>query len=145
MTNERVTANGFRPDATGFQVPSKHLIIGGTLFGVGCAICVAGIAVSGTGLLAAVQRWVADLERPPSEIAKGTWAQAKAAYAAGSAPGRTRTRLSPPTRRASPSGIRRIIVYVPARATIGRPGKGRAWRKGPAPAGSRSGGPSRSS
>lgn len=37
MTNERVTANGFRPDATGFQVPSKHLIIGGTLFGVGCA------------------------------------------------------------------------------------------------------------
>ena len=35
MTNQRVTANGFRPDATGFQVPSKHLIIGGTLFGVG--------------------------------------------------------------------------------------------------------------
>ena len=84
MTNERVTANGFRPDAAGFQVPTRHLIIGGTLFGAGCAICIAGIAVSGTGLLAAVQRWVAELERPPSEIAKGTWAQAKAAYAAGS-------------------------------------------------------------
>lgn len=85
MTNTRVTANGFRPDTTtGFQVPARHLIIGGTLFGVGCAICIAGIAVSGSGLLSAVQRWVNDLERPPSEIAKGTWAQAKAAYAAGS-------------------------------------------------------------
>ena len=84
MTNKRVTGNGLGPDATGFQVPSRHLIIGGTLFGVGCAACIAGIAVSGTGLLTAVQRWVAELERPPSEIAKGTWAQAKAAYAAGS-------------------------------------------------------------
>jgi hypothetical protein len=84
MTNKRVTANGFRPDTTGFQVPSRHLIIGGALFGVGCAICIAGFAVSGSGILAAVQRWVDDLERPPSEIAKGTWAQAKAAYAAGS-------------------------------------------------------------
>ena len=46
MTNKRVTANGFRPDTTGFQVPARHLIIGGTLFGVGCAICMAGIAVS---------------------------------------------------------------------------------------------------
>jgi len=85
MTNTRVTANGFRPDTTtGFQVPARHLIIGGTLFGVGCAVCIAGIAVSGSGLLSAVQRWINDLERPPSEIAKGTWAQAKAAYAAGS-------------------------------------------------------------
>jgi hypothetical protein len=85
MTNTRVTANGFRPDtSTGFQVPARHLIIGGTLFGVGCAMCIAGFAVSGSGLLAAVQQWVDTLERPPSEIAKGTWAQAKAAYAAGS-------------------------------------------------------------
>jgi len=57
MTNERVTANGLEPDATGFQVPTRHLIVGGTLFGVGCAICI---------------------------VAKGTWAQAKAAYSAGS-------------------------------------------------------------
>ncbi|MGA8467077.1 MAG: hypothetical protein WB688_23160, partial [Trebonia sp.] len=32
------------------------------------------------------------------------------------APGRTRTRISSPTRRASPPGIGRITVYVPARA-----------------------------
>ena len=84
MTNQRMSANGFRPSTTGFQVPSRHLIIGGTLFGVGCAICMAGIAISGSGMLSAMQQWVNDLERPPSEIAKGTWAQAKAAYAAGS-------------------------------------------------------------
>lgn len=83
MTNKRVTANGYRPDTAGFQVPSRHLIIGGTLFGVGAALCITGIAVSGSGLLSAVQRWVADLERPPAEIAKGTWAQARAAAAAG--------------------------------------------------------------
>ena len=84
MTNKRVTANGFRPDTAGFQVPTRHMIIGGTLFGVGCAMCIAGIAVSGSGMLSAMQRWVNELERPPSEIAKGTWQQAKAAYAAGS-------------------------------------------------------------
>ena len=83
MTNKRVTANGFRPDTTGFQVPSRHLMIGGTLFGVGCAMCIAGIAVSGSGMLSAMQRWIDELERPPSEIAKSTWAQARAAYAAG--------------------------------------------------------------
>ena len=83
MTKNRVTANGFRPDATGFQVPSRHLIIGGTLFGVGCAVCVAGIAISGSGLLSAVQRWVAGLERAPSEIAKDTLAAARAAATAG--------------------------------------------------------------
>jgi hypothetical protein len=83
MMNKRVTANGFRPDASGFQVPTRHMIVGGTLFGVGCAMCIAGIAVSGSGMLSAMQRWVNELERPPSEIAKGTWAQARAAYAAG--------------------------------------------------------------
>jgi hypothetical protein len=83
MSNKRVTANGFRPDASGFQIPTRHMIIGGTLFGVGCAMCIAGIAVTGSGMMVAVQKWVAELERPPSEIAKGTWQQAKAAYAAG--------------------------------------------------------------
>ena len=82
MTNERVTANGFRPDATGFQVPSApdHRR---TLFGVGCAICMPAspsAARAADGGPAVGSR----LERPPSEIAKGTWAQAKAAYAAGS-------------------------------------------------------------
>jgi hypothetical protein len=83
MVNKRVTANGFMPSATGFQVPSRHLIIGGTLFGVGSALCIAGIAVSGTGLASAVQRWMGELERAPSEMAKDAFAAAKAAAMAG--------------------------------------------------------------
>lgn len=83
MTNKRVAANGYMPDATGFQVPSRHLIIGGALVGVGSAFCVAGIAVSGSGMMAAVQRWIAGLERAPGEIAKDTLAAARAAATAG--------------------------------------------------------------
>jgi len=83
MTNKRVTANGYRPGATGFQVPSRHLIIGATLFGVGTAFCAAGVAVSGSGMLAATQRWIAGLERAPADIAKDTWAAARAAATAG--------------------------------------------------------------
>ncbi|HEY7265920.1 MAG TPA: hypothetical protein VH589_31080 [Trebonia sp.] len=83
MINKRVTANGFRPDAAGFQVPTRHLMLGGTLFGVGAALCIAGIAVSGSGMFSAVQRYVADMERPPSELAKDAYARAKLAAAAG--------------------------------------------------------------
>ena len=66
-----------------FMVDSRHIIIGGTLFGLGVGACIAGIAISGSALLNAVQSWVGSLERPPSELARGTWAQAKAAAAAG--------------------------------------------------------------
>ena len=66
-----------------FMVDSRHIIIGGTLFGLGVGACIAGIAVSGSALLSAVQSWVGAMERPPSELARGTWAQAKAAAAAG--------------------------------------------------------------
>ena len=38
MTNMKVAADGYQPTATGFQVPARHLIIGGTLFGVGTAL-----------------------------------------------------------------------------------------------------------
>ena len=83
MINKRVTANGFRPDAAGFQVPTKHLMLGGTLFGVGGALCIAGILISGSGMFSAIQQYVADMERPPSEIAKDAYARAKVAAAAG--------------------------------------------------------------
>ena len=83
MTNMKVAADGYQPTATGFQVPARHLIIGGTLFGVGSALCIAGIAVSGSGLLSSLQRYVEGLERAPADIAKDTFAAAKAAAAAG--------------------------------------------------------------
>jgi hypothetical protein len=66
-----------------FMVDSRHIIIGGTLFGIGVGACIAGIAISGSAFLSAVQSWVGAMERPPSELARGTWAQAKAAAAAG--------------------------------------------------------------
>jgi hypothetical protein len=66
-----------------FRVDSRSIIIGGTLFGLGVGACIAGIAVSGSAMLSAVQSWVGGMERAPSELARGTWAQAKAAAAAG--------------------------------------------------------------
>src|SRR5579862_9876740 len=66
-----------------FSVDSRSIIIGGTLFGLGVGACIAGIAISGSAFLSAVQSWVGAMERPPSEVARGTWAQAKAAAAAG--------------------------------------------------------------
>jgi hypothetical protein len=62
-----------------FTVDSRSIIIGGTLFGLGVGACIAGIAVSGSAMLSAVQSWVAGLDRPPADLARGTWAQAKAA------------------------------------------------------------------
>jgi hypothetical protein len=72
----------------GFTVDSRSIIIGGTLFGLGVGACIAGIAVSGSAMLSAVQSWIADMERPPSEIARGTWSQAKAAATAGANAGK---------------------------------------------------------
>jgi hypothetical protein len=65
-----------------FTVDSRSIIIGGTLFGLGVGACIAGIAVSGSAMLSAVQSWVAGMDRPPAELARGTWTQAKAAATA---------------------------------------------------------------
>jgi hypothetical protein len=65
-----------------FTVDSRHVIIGGTLFGLGVGACVAGIAVIGSAVLSAAQSWIGSMERPPTELARGTWTQAKAAAAA---------------------------------------------------------------
>ena len=66
-----------------FTLDSRSIIIGGTLFGLGVGACIAGIAVSGSAMLSAVHNWIGDLERPPAELARGTWTQAKAAASAG--------------------------------------------------------------
>jgi hypothetical protein len=65
-----------------FTVDSRSIIIGGTLFGLGVGACIAGIAVSGSAMLSAVQSWIAGMDRPPAELARGTWSQAKAAATA---------------------------------------------------------------
>lgn len=78
MTINQITAN-----AHGFRVDAKSMKIGGALLGVGGAICLVGVAISGAALLDAARRWIDELEQPPSVIARNTWAQAKAATAAG--------------------------------------------------------------
>ena len=65
-----------------FTVDSRSIIIGGTLFGLGVGACIAGIAVSGSAMLSAVQSWIAGMDRPPADLARGTWSQAKAAATA---------------------------------------------------------------
>jgi hypothetical protein len=46
-------------------------------------VALAGLAVGGSHLVAATRRWVAEMEVPPSELARIKWAQARAAAAAG--------------------------------------------------------------
>ena len=65
-----------------FTVDSRSIIIGGTLFGLGVGACIAGAAVSGSAMLSAVHNWIGNMERPPAELARGTWTQAKAAATA---------------------------------------------------------------
>ena len=65
-----------------FTVDSRSIIIGGTLFGLGVGACIAGIAVSGSAMLSAVHNWIGGMDRPPAELARGTWTQAKAAATA---------------------------------------------------------------
>lgn len=66
-----------------FQGYSRTMIVGGVLIAAGSIIGAAGVAVSGTALIAAIRRYVSDMEEPPSELARRKWAQAKAATAAG--------------------------------------------------------------
>ncbi len=53
------------------------------MVGIGGLLGFAGIALVGSALVSATQRWVQQLELPPSEIAKLKWQQARAATTAG--------------------------------------------------------------
>src|ERR1700722_8327978 len=65
-----------------FTVDSRSIILGGTLFGLGVGACIAGIAASGSAMLSAVHNGIGGMDRPPAELARGTWTQAKAAATA---------------------------------------------------------------
>ena len=65
------------------QVRSAPLITGGSLVAVGGLIVLAGVIVGGMHLIAATRQWIAEMEVPPSELARLKWAQAKAAASAG--------------------------------------------------------------
>jgi hypothetical protein len=69
--------------STGPRFRNGPLITGAALFGAGCLLGLAGLAVGGSHLASATRRWVKEMEVPPSELAKLKWLQAKAAAAAG--------------------------------------------------------------
>jgi hypothetical protein len=65
------------------QINIKILVTGGTLVGVGVALGLIGVTLSGSVLLAAARRRVQQMDVPPRELAKQKWAQTKAATVAG--------------------------------------------------------------
>jgi len=72
-------------DSSWPELRSGPLITSAALVGAGTLIAVAGLAVGGSHLLSATRRWIAEMEVPPSELARIKWAQAKSAAAAGTA------------------------------------------------------------
>lgn len=78
------------------QFSTGPLITSAVLVGAGTFIALAGLAIGGSHLFAATRRWIAEMEVPPSELARMKWAQARAAMSAGASawqngPGTTAT------------------------------------------------------
>jgi hypothetical protein len=67
----------------GIQVNRNLLVGGGVLVGIGGLLGFTGLVLVGSALLSATRQWVNQLERPPSEIARRKWQQARAAATAG--------------------------------------------------------------
>jgi hypothetical protein len=67
------------------QLESGPLIAGGILIGIGGVIAVTGLAIAGAHVATATKAWIAELEIPPSELAKLKWEQAKTAASSGAA------------------------------------------------------------
>ena len=66
-----------------FDMNSTQAIVGAVLCGAGALIGIAGAIVGGHALFSATNRWLRDLEVPPSEVVKHKWDQTKAATQAG--------------------------------------------------------------
>jgi len=67
----------------GPQLRSGPMITSAALVGGGALLAFAGFVVGGSHFIAAIRRWVAEMEVPPGEVARLKWAQARAAAAAG--------------------------------------------------------------
>lgn len=83
MTSNQITMTTNQENGTGFTVDARSLQISALLFGVGTAVCMAGVGLAAYALFDAVSKWINELEQPPSAYAMNTWSQAKAATAAG--------------------------------------------------------------
>jgi hypothetical protein len=67
----------------GIQVNRSLLVGGGALVGIGGLLGFTGMVLVGSALVSATRQWINQLERPPSEIARRKWQQARAAASAG--------------------------------------------------------------
>jgi hypothetical protein len=67
----------------GIQLNRSLLVGGGALVGIAGLLGFAGVVMVGSALLSGTRQWIDRLERPPSEIARRKWQQAKAAASAG--------------------------------------------------------------
>jgi hypothetical protein len=74
------------------QLDRRLIAGGGVLIGIGGLLGFAGMVLVSSAIVSAARRRVNQLEQPPSELAKRTWQQARAATTAGAKAWRT----SPP-------------------------------------------------
>jgi hypothetical protein len=65
------------------QVHTGPLVTGAALVAAGGLLALIGMVIGGGHLVTAIQRWVRDMDVPPSEQARLKLAQAKAAATAG--------------------------------------------------------------
>ncbi len=65
------------------QVDRRLIVGAAVLIGVGGFLIFTGALLGSTALAAAARKWVRQLERPPSEMARMKWQQLRAAGAAG--------------------------------------------------------------
>jgi hypothetical protein len=77
------------------QLNRNLLVGGGVLVALGGLLGFTGMALVSSALISATRQWVDQLERPPSELARRRWVQAKAAATAGAAAGAAAWRDGP--------------------------------------------------
>ena len=76
------------------QLDRRRIAGGGVLIGIGGLLGFAGMLLVSSAIVSAARQRVNQLEQPPSELAKRTWQQARAATTAGAKAWRT----SPPAK-----------------------------------------------
>ena len=74
------------------QLSRRRIAGGGVLIGIGGLLGFTGVLLVSSAIVSAARQRVNQLEQPPSELAKRTWQQARAATTAGA----TAWRNSPP-------------------------------------------------
>jgi hypothetical protein len=65
------------------QLSRRRIAAGGVLIGTGGLLGFTGMLLVSSAIISAARRRVNQLEQPPSELAKRTWQQARAATTAG--------------------------------------------------------------